>query len=139
MSTKSVFSIVFLLQAVTLLASIGVKAQSPTPSCYICPTEDGNARPLATESYGSDDFLCNYSGGGSCIYSAEDGQFISAIGNDACFGVADNVCRIRNRMMRERALPRSPRAPSPGAFAEKPQVMHTRAELGKSKKASRDL
>ena len=56
-------------------------------------------------------------------------------GAAACpFGAEDN-CVARRQLARERALPRSPRAPSPAAFEAKPRVMKLRGTLGEAKRS----
>ncbi|KAH6902226.1 hypothetical protein BKA70DRAFT_1229267 [Coprinopsis sp. MPI-PUGE-AT-0042] len=128
----------FILGVAILLAATGANSVSLMAACYICPDENSYGVPLLDASYDANFFECDYGGNSFCVYSTENGGLLSDTNAEGCFNDALNSCRIRNRRMRERALPRAPHPPSPGAFAEKPQVMHTRAELGNTKKARRN-
>ncbi|KAH6912756.1 hypothetical protein BKA70DRAFT_774294 [Coprinopsis sp. MPI-PUGE-AT-0042] len=109
-------------------------AQSPTPQCYVCPDTTPSGATLRDEEPNSEIGIlqCRYSNNNNCLYILSSGNSLGS-SDEACYSSATNSCEARHAAMRARALPKSPRAPSPGAFAKKPEVMKTRAQLQKEK------
>ncbi|KAH6910936.1 hypothetical protein BKA70DRAFT_1398630 [Coprinopsis sp. MPI-PUGE-AT-0042] len=131
-------SAIVLVQWLLLVEPASVDAQSPTPACYTCPLTNGFNEKLELEVPDDTNFLCLYLSN-DCFYD-NDGTLLN--NEPGCPLEAVNDCVVRRELARQRALPRSPRPPSPGAFAAKPKVMHVRADLGYSKKqraAKRDM
>jgi hypothetical protein len=135
-----------------------VQAQSPTPACYSCPQTNNLGERLELELLGDTAISCVYLSV-DCSYSnvssafmfstsmhahpvfaslkQEDGIIVS--GTSDCREDAVNDCLIPRALARERALPKSPRPPSPGALAEKPKFMRTRAGLGQRKRTAHEM
>ncbi|RXW21433.1 hypothetical protein EST38_g4432 [Candolleomyces aberdarensis] len=115
---------------------------SPQASCFECPSADDGLNILLSSSLPdptTGEFSCAYAGGGTCVYLGLQGQGGDLVsGTEFCPSAAVDICLARRQRMKERALPRSPRPPSPAAFVPKPNVMKTRKILRESKAKSRE-
>ncbi|TFK21518.1 hypothetical protein FA15DRAFT_658258 [Coprinopsis marcescibilis] len=124
--------IALLVSATQLFGGIPfASAQSPVATCLVCPNTDTFGSPLLIEAYLTNPFVCTYASTVVCSYFGSSGSIV--VGTFACPINAVNNCVRRREIRRRDALPRSPRAPTPGTTPTKPEVMKRRAELGKSK------
>ncbi|TEB24972.1 hypothetical protein FA13DRAFT_1269549 [Coprinellus micaceus] len=134
------FEILSIITALALTASLvpSTAAQSPTPSCYICPTEDIVDFPLSGATYSSDPFVCEYGEPQwSCSYSTTTGALVTDNNEGLCPQAAVYNCAERRSIMRARALPRAPAHPVPAAREVRPGLMEMRARLGEKKRLSK--
>ncbi|TEB24970.1 hypothetical protein FA13DRAFT_1905312 [Coprinellus micaceus] len=135
----SAVAISLLFSASTTLIPVVNAQPSLRAICYECPERDNAGVLLAdTPNMGANPFTCDYGDAGSCNYTA-DGALVADNNTNGCPSDALDLCARRRRQARERALPRSPRPPSPAAYQPKPKVMQLRKNLSAEKaKLGRD-
>ncbi|KAF6752686.1 hypothetical protein DFP72DRAFT_814993 [Ephemerocybe angulata] len=127
-------AISILISGIAAILLPAVNAQPSARSiCYTCPEQDNGLADLSsTADLGYNPFACVYGDAGTCHYSL-DGDLAMDDNSNGCPSTALNLCLRRRAEQKERALPKSPRAPSPAAFATKPKVMQIRKSLKKER------
>ncbi|RXW21432.1 hypothetical protein EST38_g4433 [Candolleomyces aberdarensis] len=130
-----------LLSVLTFIIPVANGQPSPVASCFSCPDTDVGLNILLSFTVPdiiTGAFTCVYLESGVCSYDSVTGVLVSlVIDNPLCAGAAINVCRARREERRAKALPRSPKPPSPAAYVPKPRVMQTRKTLREEKARSR--